>query len=39
MQSMHWFTIAAPAPVWNEVRRWDSTTYSFFDAYGNWQRG
>jgi V8-like Glu-specific endopeptidase len=22
--------------VWNEVRRWDRTTYDFFDAYGNW---
>ena len=26
-----------PAGVqWNEARRWDSTTYAFFDAYGNW---
>jgi len=22
--------------VWNEVRRWNRTTYDFFDAYGNW---
>jgi V8-like Glu-specific endopeptidase len=22
--------------IWNEVRRWDLTTFSFFDAYGNW---
>jgi V8-like Glu-specific endopeptidase len=22
--------------LWNEARAWDSTTYNFFDAYGNW---
>ncbi|MCI0748398.1 MAG: trypsin-like serine protease [Verrucomicrobia subdivision 3 bacterium] len=22
--------------IWNEVRRWDRTTYDFFDTYGNW---
>ena len=27
---------AISGSVWNEVRRWDSTTDSFFDTYGNW---
>ena len=22
--------------IWNEVRRWNRTTYDFFDTYGNW---
>lgn len=22
--------------IWNEARRWDSATYNFFHAYGNW---
>lgn len=22
--------------LWNEARAWDSTTYNFFDTYGNW---
>lgn len=35
IQSTQWFT-TRPARTWNEVRRWDSTTYNFFDAYGNW---
>jgi V8-like Glu-specific endopeptidase len=38
IQSTQWFTTNPPR-VWNEVRRWDSTTYNFFDAYGNWPRG
>jgi V8-like Glu-specific endopeptidase len=24
--------------LWNEVRRWDTVTYNFFHAYGNWPR-
>jgi V8-like Glu-specific endopeptidase len=27
-----------PARTWNEVRRWDTTTYNFFREYGNWPR-
>lgn len=38
IQSTQWFTTNPPR-VWNEVRRWDSTTYNFFHAYGNWPRG
>jgi V8-like Glu-specific endopeptidase len=38
IQSTQWRTTNPPR-VWNEVRRWDSTTYNFFDAYGNWPRG
>ena len=37
IQSTQWFT-TSPAPVWNEARRWDATTYNFFHAYGNWPR-
>ena len=37
IQSTQWFT-TNPSRVWNEVRRWDSTTYNFFDTYGNWPR-
>ncbi len=37
IQSTQWFTTRPPR-VWNEVRRWDSTTYNFFRAYGNWPR-
>ena len=33
IQSTQW---SASTRVWNEVRRWDLTTYEFFDAYGNW---
>jgi V8-like Glu-specific endopeptidase len=33
IQSTHWRTTTR---VWNEVRRWDRTTYDFFDTYGNW---
>jgi V8-like Glu-specific endopeptidase len=33
IQSTHWND---GSTLWNEVRRWDSTTYNFFDAYGNW---
>ena len=35
LQSTQWQT-TSPARIWNEVRRWDSTTYNFFDTYGNW---
>ncbi|WP_247828945.1 trypsin-like serine peptidase [Arthrobacter antioxidans] len=38
IQSTQWFSTNPPR-VWNEVRRWDSTTYNFFHAYGNWPRG
>jgi V8-like Glu-specific endopeptidase len=38
IQSTQWRT-STPPRVWNEVRRWDSTTYNFFHAYGNWPRG
>lgn len=37
IQSTQWVT-TNPARAWNEVRRWDATTYNFFDAYGNWPR-
>jgi V8-like Glu-specific endopeptidase len=37
IQSTQWFT-TNPFRVWNEVRRWDVTTFNFFDAYGNWPR-
>lgn len=37
IQSTQWRT-SSPARTWNEVRRWDSVTYNFFDAYGNWPR-
>jgi V8-like Glu-specific endopeptidase len=33
IQSTQW---DAGGRKWNEVRRWDSTTHNFFDAYGNW---
>jgi V8-like Glu-specific endopeptidase len=35
IQSSQWRNGSA---VWNEVRKWDATTYNFFDAYGNWPR-
>lgn len=35
IQSTKWSESYAPY-VWNEARRWDSTTHGFFDAYGNW---
>jgi len=35
IQSTQWYN---PSRVWNEVRRWDATTYNFFAAYGNWPR-
>jgi V8-like Glu-specific endopeptidase len=38
IQSTQWYTTNPPR-VWNEVRRWDSTTYNFFHTYGNWPRG
>lgn len=38
IQSTQWYTTNPPR-VWNEVRRWDTTTYNFFHAYGNWPRG
>lgn len=38
IQSTQWYQ-TNPYRVWNEVRRWDVTTYNFFDAYGNWPRG
>jgi len=38
IQSTQWFTTTPPR-VWNEVRRWDTTTYNFFHTYGNWPRG
>ncbi len=38
IQSTQWYTTNPPR-VWNEVRRWDSSTYNFFHAYGNWPRG
>ena len=38
IQSTQWYS-TNPARVWNEVRRWDTTTYNFFQAYGNWPRG
>jgi V8-like Glu-specific endopeptidase len=28
----------SPPRQWNEVRRWDVTTYNFFHTYGNWPR-
>jgi len=37
IQSTQWFT-TTPQRTWNEVRRWDATTYNFFHAYGNWPR-
>lgn len=37
IQSTQWFT-SNPFRIWNEVRRWDATTYNFFAAYGNWPR-
>ncbi|WP_017237978.1 trypsin-like serine peptidase [Streptomyces sp. SS] len=37
IQSTQWFTTLPPRR-WNEVRRWDATTYNFFHAYGNWPR-
>ena len=33
IQSSQW---SLSGTLWNEARRWDSTTYNFFDAYGNW---
>jgi len=38
IQSTQWRT-SNPDRVWNEVRRWDATTFNFFDTYGNWPRG
>lgn len=38
IQSTQWSSTNPPR-VWNEVRRWDSTTHNFFRAYGNWPRG
>jgi V8-like Glu-specific endopeptidase len=38
IQSTQWFQ-GSPFRVWNEVRRWDVTTYNFFHTYGNWPRG
>ncbi len=35
IQSTQWTN---PTRTWNEVRRWDSVTYNFFHAYGNWPR-
>ncbi|MGW6462224.1 trypsin-like serine peptidase, partial [Streptomyces sp. NPDC055078] len=35
IQSTQWTN---PSRTWNEVRRWDSTTYNFFHTYGNWPR-
>jgi V8-like Glu-specific endopeptidase len=37
IQSTQWQTTNPPR-VWNEVRRWDATTFNFFDTYGNWPR-
>jgi V8-like Glu-specific endopeptidase len=39
IQSTQWCCGADPSNptrVWNEVRRWDSTTYNFFHAHSNW---
>lgn len=36
IQSSQW---RSGTSLWNEVRKWDSTTHNFFDAYGNWPRG
>lgn len=36
IQVAHYFTGTCCTNVWNESRRWDSTTYNFFDTYGNW---
>jgi hypothetical protein len=39
IQSTQWCCGADPsnpARIWNEVRRWDSTTYNFFHAHSNW---
>lgn len=38
IQSTQWYTTNPPR-VWNEVRRWDATTYNFFHTYGSWPRG
>ncbi len=35
IQSTQWNESYWPY-LWNEVRRWDGTTHSFFDTYGNW---
>jgi len=35
IQSTQWRSGTA---IWNEVRKWDATTYNFFRAYGNWPR-
>ena len=38
VQSTQWTSTGAPF-IWNEVRRWDTVTHNFFQAYGSWPRG